>query len=347
MMSDKEKKKAPIRYSPLDGLFKGRQGVLLGLFALFALFLAIFPLLPFASGFWLNTLTLILLLAAMAIGWNFIGGYTGYAAFGNVAFFGIGAYGTGLSMIRLGLGFFPSLMIGAVAAMVFAILIGLPILRLKGHYFAIATVAIATAMGEIADSWTSFTGGAAGITLPFFSPIEWSGQFFYYMAFLLAMGGLLLTWFILNRKMGYSWVAIREDEDAANMMGINTTWAKVMAFALSALMAGLAGGIYAYWKTFVLAEEVFKIEYTLQMILAAVLGGTGTIFGPFIGAFIYYILITLLVFFLPVGQLHATILGVIIILVMVFTPKGLMDFLSGKKKLSVNALLENIRTYRV
>jgi branched-chain amino acid transport system permease protein len=341
------KKKAPIKLTPLDGLFKGRQGVLLGILALFMVFLIIFPLLPFASGFWLNTITLILLLSAMAIGWNFIGGYTGYAAFGNVAFFGFGAYGTGLSMTKLGLSFFPSLLIGAVAAMLFAILIGLPLLRLKGHYFAIATVAVATAMGEIADSWTSFTGGAAGITLPFFRPIQWSGQFFYYTALILALGGLLLTWIILQQKLGYSWVAIREDEDAANMMGINTTWAKVLAFALSALMAGLAGGIHAYWKTFVLAEEVFKIDYTLQMILAAVLGGTGTIFGPFIGAFLYYILITLLVFYLHVGQLHASILGTIIILVMVFTPKGLMDFISGRKKLTLDTLLENIRTYRV
>ena len=346
-MSDKEKKKAPIKFTAFDGLFQGRRGVLVGIAAIFILFLAIFPFLPFASGFWLNTLTLTLLLAAMAIGWNFIGGYTGYAAFGNVAFFGFGAYGTGLSMTKLGLSFFPSLIIGAIAAMLFAILIGLPLLRLKGHYFAISTVAVATAMGEIADSWTNFTGGAAGITLPFFRPIQWSGQFFYYSAFILAVGGILLTWLILQRKLGYSWVAIREDEDAANMMGINTTWSKVMAFALSALMAGLAGGIYAYWKTFVLAEEVFKIEYTLQMILAAVLGGTGTVFGPFIGAFLYYILITLLVFYLHVGQLHATILGVIIILVMVFTPGGLMDFISGRKRFTIDALMENIRTYRV
>ncbi len=340
-----EEKKAPIRITRFDGLFRGRQRLLSGLSGVLFAFLFIFPL--FASGFWLNTLTSLLLLAAMAEGWNFIGGYTGYAAFGNVAFFGIGAYGTALSMTKLHWPFFPGMIVGVAAAVAFAIVFGLPILRLKGHYFAIATVALATATGEVANSWTSFTGGSAGITLPFFHPMQLSGQYFYYLSLLLVVFGLFLTWYIMKRKLGYSWVAVREDEEAANMMGINTTWAKVTAFALSAVMAGFAGGIYAYWRTFVLAEEVFKIDYTLQMILATVFGGPGTIFGPFIGAFIYYILVTILVFFLPIGQLHATLLGTIIILVMVFTPKGIMDFISGKRKLTWRALLENVRIYRV
>ena len=340
-----EKEKAPVSLSRFDSLMLSRQRVLLVILLGFILFLVIFP--AFASGFWMRTLTLLFLLAAMAQGWNFIGGYTGYAAFGNVAFFGIGAYGTALSMIRLHFPFLLALLVGAVAAMAFAVFIGLPVLRLKGHYFAIATVALATALGELADFWTDFTGGAAGLTLPFFRPISLSNYFFYYLALILVLLGLALTYLIMNRKLGYSWVAIREDEDAAKMMGINTTWAKVVAFALSALLAGLAGGIYAYWNTFVLAEEVFKIQYTLQMILATVLGGPGTIFGPFIGAFMYYILITLLVFFLPVGQLHETILGVIIILVMVFTPQGIMDFISGRKRLTLSSLLENIRMHRV
>ncbi len=340
-----EKQKGPMTLSRFDKLASNRQRLLLvGVFG-FIVVLFVFPLI--ASGFWMRTLTLLFLLAAMAQGWNFIGGYTGYAAFGNVAFFGIGAYGTALSMLRLHFPFLPALLVGGAAAMAFAVVIGLPVLRLKGHYFAIATVALATALGEVADFWTDFTGGAAGLTLPFFRPISLSNYFFYYLALLLVLLGLGLTYLIMNRKLGYSWVAIREDEDAAKMMGINTTWAKVVAFALSALMAGLAGGIYAYWNTFVLAEEVFKIEYTLQMILATVLGGPGTIFGPFIGAFMYYILITLLVFFLPVGQLHETILGTIIILVMVFTPQGIMDFLSGRKKLTLSSLLENIRMHRV
>ncbi len=340
------KKSGELQNSPQAASKKvARQKVLLGLVGAFVVLLAVLPL--FASGFWMRTLTLLFLLAAMAEGWNFIGGYTGYAAFGNVAFFGIGAYGTALSMLRLHFPFFLALLVGAAAAMLFAVLVGLPVLRLKGHYFAIATVALATGVGEVADFWTDFTGGAAGLTLPFFHPIQLSNYFFYYIAFVLVLFGLGLTYFIMKRKLGYSWLAIREDEDAAKMMGINTTWSKVVAFALSALMAGLAGGIYAYWNTFVLAEEVFKIEYTLQMILATVLGGPGTVFGPFIGAFIYYILITLLVFFLPVGQLHATILGLIIILVMVFTPQGVMDFLSGRKRLTLSALLENIRTHKV
>src|ERR1700693_2157471 len=137
-------------------------------FVLFAVVLAGLLLLPrFVSSYKLLTYTSVLCLALMAQGWNFIGGYTGYAAFGNVAFFGIGAYTTGLLMLsRWHVPFFPAMLAGAVLAAVVATLVGLPILRLKGHYFAIATLGVAEAFREIAGTWDRVTEGATGIDLP-------------------------------------------------------------------------------------------------------------------------------------------------------------------------------------
>lgn len=386
-MSLEEIAQREVAISRLDRLLGGRRNLIysvVGAVAL-AILIAIPPLR--VSGFWLRTLTGVFILAIMAQSWNFMGGYTGYAAFGNVAFFGLGAYVTGILMKKVGVPFFPSILAGALFAAGFAVLIGLPILRLRGHYFAIATLGVAEATREIvaddlgflfevparlskalgasgvaealenlADRVLPVTNGPTGITLPFFrpdiqigdlTPIQIEGFFFYYLTLLLMVLAVFLTWRLTKSKLGYSLVAIREDEDSANMLGINTTQSKVMAFALCAFLIGLVGGINAYWKTFVLPEEVFKIGTTLEMILSTILGGPGTILGPVIGAGIFDLVSSILIFKLNLGQFHVTILGLFIVLVIVFMPKGLGEFLSGKKPLSVSSLLENIREYRV
>jgi len=380
------REEVPVEVSRFDKALGRRRNLVYGVVG--ALILLVLIALPpmGVSGFWLRTLTQAYVLAIMAIGWNYIGGYTGYAAFGNVAFFGLGAYVTGILMKGMSVPFFPSALAGALFAAGFAILIGLPVLRLKGHYFAIATLGVAEALREVvaddlgfllkipgdllgligldqaADSLhaaadqVSITNGPMGITLPFFRPAFQIGDlskrqieswFFYYLTFLIVIGGTLFTWWLVRSKLGYSLVAIREDEDSARMLGINTTWAKVTAFALAAFMAGLAGGINAYWKTFVLPEEVFKIGYTLEMILSDILGGPGTVLGPAMGAGIFTLASSFLIFKLKLGEWHVMILGLFIVVVIVFTPKGVGEFLTGKKRLALSSLLENIREYRV
>jgi branched-chain amino acid transport system permease protein len=309
--------------------------------------LAILP--AFISPYQLRTFSTMLLLALMAQGWNLIGGYTGYAAFGNVAFFGIGAYTTGLLMLSpWRVAFFPALLAGALVAALVAALIGLPVLRLRGHYFAIATLGVAEALRQIADSWDSLTNGSTGIDLP----LQSSDAFFYYTALALVALGLLATWRLARAKIGYGWVAIREDEDAARMLGINTTRFKVLAFALSAAFAALAGGVTAYQNIHVTPTDFFKIDYTLQMIIACIIGGAGTIFGPFIGAAVYQLLSTYL--WGQFTELHPTFLGLIIIFFIVFLPRGLMqltpllvEIVAGRRKLRWQDLFANIRAHRV
>jgi branched-chain amino acid transport system permease protein len=317
---------------------------------LLAAVLAVLLLLPrFVTSYKLLTYTTVLCLALMAQGWNFIGGYTGYAAFGNVAFFGIGAYTTGLLMLsKWHLSFFPAVFAGALLSAFVATVIGLPVLRLKGHYFAIATLGVAEAFREIAGSWDSVTEGATGIDLP----VRSDNTFFYYTALGFVVVGVFVTFLLERSKIGYGWVAIREDQDAARMLGINTTIFKVAAFALSAIFASLAGGIIAYQNIHVAPNDFFKIEYTLQMIIACIIGGTGTVWGPLLGAAVYQLLSTYI--WSHFLELHPTVLGAIIIFFIVFLPRGLMQLFGrlglvarGRRRVGWDILLANVRASRL
>ena len=312
------------------------------------------------SGFTLTWVTTAVLLAARAQAWNFIGGFTGYAAFGNVAFYGLGAYGTAVLMTRLGWPFLPAMIGGALVAAAFAVLVGLPVLKMRGQYFAIATLGVAEATRELVSSPQAapVTAGPTGINLPFFRPAGLSAaaaaaagtRFFYHAALVLLLLVIVATFVLTRTKLGHSLVAIREDEDAARMLGINTTWAKVIAFALSGFFTGLVGGHYAYWRTFILPEEVFSIRYTLDAILGAVLGGPGTIVGPALGGFTFDAVSTYLTFSKPfgidLGQFHVTILGLFIVVVIVFLPRGIAD-LFERRRLNWGIFLEKIRKNRV
>jgi branched-chain amino acid transport system permease protein len=316
---------------------------------LFAAALASLLLVPrFVSPYTLLTYTSVLCLALMAQGWNLIGGYTGYAAFGNVAFFGIGAYTTGLLMLsKWHLPFLPALFAGALGSALLATAIGISVLRLKGHYFAIATLGIAEALREIASAWDELTNGATGIDLP----VRSDSRFFYYVALALVAVGTLVTARLERSKLGYGWVAIREDQDAARMLGINTTIFKVAAFALSAAFAACAGGIIAYQNIHVAPNDFFKIEYTLQMIIACIIGGAGTVWGPLVGAAVYQLLSTYV--WSHFLELHPTVLGVLIILFVVFLPRGLMDLfrriaaVARGGRFGSDVLLANIRASRL
>jgi branched-chain amino acid transport system permease protein len=299
------------------------------------------------SSYKLLTYTRFLILALTAQGWNFIGGYTGYAAFGNVAYFGIGAYTTGLLMIGTWhVPFFPALAAGALLAALVAALLGLPILRLKGHYFAIATLGVAEALSQVADTWDSVTEGSTGIDLP----IKSEGEFFYYTALAFVIAGLLGTAWFSRSKLGYGCVAIREDQDAARMLGINTTLYKVAAYALSAVFAAIAGGITAYQNIHVTPGDFFKIDYTLQMIIATIIGGAGSVLGPVLGAGVYQLLSTTI--WGRFIELHPTVLGLMIVFFIVFLPRGLMTVLArrrrgGERPFRASDLLANVRAHRV
>jgi branched-chain amino acid transport system permease protein len=226
-----------------------------------------------------------------------------------------------------------------IVAMLFGAIVGLPILRLKGHYFAIATLGVAETMREVVYN-LEFTGKGTGLVMPIVrNPLI----FFYSMLGILA-AVTLVNWGLSASRFGYGLVAIREDEDAASVMGINTPLYKTIAFAMSGFFTGLAGGVYAYWITFIDPEAVFKVIITVQLLIMAVFGGTGTVLGPLLGALVLSavseVLATQLV------TLAELFNGFIIILVVLFMPKGLMDLIR-QRGFSLRYFAKNLREYRI
>lgn len=292
-----------------------------------------------ASPFMVQFLINLFMLAILAESWNIIGGFTGYASFGNVAFFGIGAYTTGVLLTRAGLAFALALPAGGLVAMLFAALVGLPILRLKGHYFAIATLGVAETMREVVYN-LEVTGAGTGLVMP----IARNPLIFFYLMLGILGATTAVNWWLSASRFGYGLIAIREDEDAAAVMGINTPLYKAVAFALSGAFTGLAGGVYAYWITFIDPDAVFRVIVTIQMIIMAVFGGMGTVLGPLLGALMLSaaaeVLATQLV------TLAELFNGLIIILVVLFMPKGVADLIR-QRAFSHRYFAKNLREYRV
>lgn len=291
------------------------------------------------SAFLVQFLINLFMMAILAESWNIIGGFTGYASFGNVAFFGIGAYTTGVLLTRLEVPFALALPAAGIVAMLFGAVVGLPILRLKGHYFAIATLGVAETMREVVYN-LEFTGKGTGLVMP----IVRTPLVFFYLMLAILGAVTVVNWWLSASRFGYGLVAIREDEDAAAVMGVNTPLYKTIAFALSGLFTGLAGGVYGYWITFIDPESVFKVIITVQLIIMAVFGGTGTVLGPLLGALVLSavseVLATQLV------TLAELFNGLVIVLVVLFMPKGLSDLIR-QRTFSLRYFAKNLREYRI
>jgi branched-chain amino acid transport system permease protein len=311
-----------------------------------------------ADRLWFRIATIIAMFVVMATAWNIIGGITGYAAFGNVAFFGIGAYTTGMLVAKAKWPFLVALPLAPLFAAAFAALVGLPLLRLRGHYFAVASLGVGVAVGELVQNidygGQPLFGGASGLFLPIYS-INNRGLYFFYLMVAAAAISIAVTWWVLRSRFGYGLIAIRENEEAAAVLGVNTTAYKVAAFALSAALTGLAGGIFSQWNVFINQDNAFPIEYNVQMILMALLGGTGTVFGPATGAVLLQLLIQFLGGSLPMTVgipfvseaarpiVAQIILGLLLVGVVIFVPRGVIDFFGGRSRLSLTYLRRSLR----
>ena len=293
----------------------------------------------------------VLLIAILAMSWNFIGGLTGYPSFAPAAFLGIGAYMTAIFM-NAGMGFFPTLLIGAFAGGLVAFMLGVPILRLRGHYFAIATYGVAEAIRELAENF-EITGGGEGISLPLISGgPDFFTRYFYYAMLGVALLSFLTQYWVTRSRLGFGLVAIRENEDAAAMLGVETTKYKIYAFVLSAIYPAMAGGVYAYRAAFLEPIDVFDILFSIRAIVMSLIGGVGTIMGPILGAaFMELVNDYLWGAFL---EFHSAFLGIVMVVVVIFMPKGFFSLYQefrakgkGNWKSIGPVLLENIRRYRV
>lgn len=293
--------------------------VLLG--ALGILLLAVAPAL--LSGYWVRALTSAFMYAVFTQGINIIAGYCGYPAFGNVAFFGIGAYTTAVLMANDRVPFAPSVAVGIAIAALTAVLIGPAILRLKGGYFAIGTLGIMFTLRDLVTV-AEFTGGASGIRLPV---VPWSAAvtnlvFYYCMAGLMVVGIFVTLW-IAKSKFGYGLRAVRDSSEAAEMLGINTTRYRVLAWALSAMFAAAAGGVYAYWIGFLEPPYAFDVTIAVKGFLMMLVGGAGTVLGPVVGAIFMEVLSE--VIWGKFVKAHFFVLGLVVVLVALYMPGGIRD----------------------
>jgi branched-chain amino acid transport system permease protein len=293
---------------------------------------------------WMDILTI----AILAMSWNFIGGLTGYPSFAPAAFFGLGAYVTAIFM-NAGFNFFLTLAIGSVFGGLIALLIGIPILRLRGHYFAIATFGVAEFFRELAEN-LRITGGGDGINLPQITGgPDYFTRFFYFSMLGVAVLTFLVQYFVTRHRLGYGLVAIRENEDAAAMTGIDTRKYKVIAFVLSSIFPAMGGGVYAYRAAFLEPIDVFDILFSIKAIVMAMLGGVGTVMGPLVGSFLLEYLTDYL--WSAFTEFHSLFLGLFIVLIVLFLPRGLMSLfqelrLKGLRSLGTT-LRSNIQRYRV
>jgi branched-chain amino acid transport system permease protein len=295
-----------------------------GIFLILILFAVMAPLK--ASGYWLRFLTFIFMWIGLAGSLNLLTGYTGYLDFGHVAFFGIGAYMTGSLMVHLGMPFFPAMFIGAILAAVMAVIVGIPTMRLRGAYFAIAMLAFAEAMKQVVMEFDRFTGGGNGLSLPIYT----NYLFFYYIMFSTVILTIGVTYWFEKSKFGKALMAIREAELAAEVSGVNTFRCKLVAFGISAFIAGIIGGIYAYWMTFLYPGDAFSVLITMRMIIMAFLGGAGTLLGPIIGA--SFLAAVEEVLWAEFKYSYLIIVGFVVVFVVLVLPRGIVGLVKEKAR---------------
>jgi branched-chain amino acid transport system permease protein len=304
---------------------------------LYILAAALLPLLLDPRGYWIRVLTITLLFAAMAQAWNIVGGLANQISLGHAAFFGIGAYTSTVLLLKFGispwLGMFAGGALGAMAALVIAI----PTMRLQGHYFALATLAFGEVMRVIANVWTSLTGGPGGLSVPFVPPsfLAYSFKLLRPHAYI-ALAALIVVTAIFQAirrgAMGYRLRAIRQNADAAEVIGIDTTRVKLFAAVISGALMAMLGTLYAQVAVFFDPDTVFGIaSISIRVALIAIIGGVGTAAGPILGAFFIIPLEEIMNGLLSsrAAGLSQFVFGVILIAVILWQPRGFITALDS------------------
>ncbi|MFC1438751.1 branched-chain amino acid ABC transporter ATP-binding protein/permease [Streptacidiphilus sp. N1-10] len=253
--------------------------------ALGVLLLALVPLT--GDIYYQNMLIMTFVLAVLASGWNTMAGYTGYVSLGHSAFIGIGAYTAGVASAHWGVSPFLVAPLGGVAAALVALLLSVVTRRTRGPAFVIVTFALLELLGLTVRNWTSVTGGSKGLLMPLPTwGVDIQDWPFYYTLLGLLVLAVALAAGIARTKLGIGLVAIRDDEDKAAGIGISTPAYKSLAFMASAVLVGVAGAVYGYYVSFLDPGAMFDIVLSVEAVLAALMGGRGTVWGPVLGAFI-------------------------------------------------------------
>jgi branched-chain amino acid transport system permease protein len=281
------------------------------------------------NSFFLHVAIMILMWTLLGAAWNVLGGFAGQVSFGHAALFGIGAYVTIILYLKAGLSPWWGIPVGGLAAALVSLPIGLVCFRLRGPYFSLATLAVAEIVKLVALNWEAVTNGPVGFLITDLPPVrlfgvavDWESKLpFYGVAALLALAGLAATAWLQASRLGAYLGAIRENEDAAEAVGIDTVRAKVATLALSAFLAGMGGGFYAFYFRYVDPDAVLNIALSMEMVFIAMVGGLGTVGGPLIGA----------IFLTTVGESvrerfqvgHLIFYGLFMMLAIRFMPEGI------------------------
>ena len=257
----------------------------------------------------------------VSVAWNLLGGFGGQVSFGFAVFYGLGAYAAALSLNR-GISPILSFLLAGSVAVLASLLVGLPTFRLKGPYFAIATIGASEAVRVVMTN-VSITGGASGYRIMETGTFHQLQHF--YTALALAVIAVAISIVVQRSKFGLALIAIREDEEAASDLGVNPFRAKLLAHALAAALTGAAGGVYARYAAFIHPQGVFAFSVGVAILLMPIIGGVGTVWGPVIGAVVYGLVHEELIASFP--QLHLLLYGSLLILIIFFEPGGVIGLL--------------------
>lgn len=273
----------------------------------------------------------VLLSVGLASSLNIIMGYTGYVSFGHVVFFGLGGY-VGLYLIAVaGLSLWLALPAGGLAAGLLALLLGKAILRLRGGYFALATIGVNEAMRAFINNFGPL-GGPTGISLNFQIFNNYGGAtralwLVYYALIVLTVASILLSYWVKTSKFGLGLMAIREDEDAAEVMGVVTPNAKTWAYVLSAIIPGMLGVLFFFKNGNIEPPQAFRLHLSIELLVMVMLGGFGTVLGPVLGAAGYQRLRGFLLTNALFKDIQLTVAGVLLLIIILFIPAGAVGWL--------------------
>jgi branched-chain amino acid transport system permease protein len=304
------------------------------------LVLLLFPLV-ITQTYIIHVMILVFMFGMLAVAWNIMGGYAGMFSFGQAAFFGIGAYTSSFLVVTFHVNPWIGLVAGGVVAAVMAAAIGYPCSNLRGHYFAIATIAFGEIVRIFFNNW-KLVNAAEGITLPMVNESFTNFMFhssklpYYYIILSFLLLALVICYFVAHSKMGYYFRAIKESHDVAQVLGVNVVWYRLMAIMISAFLSAMAGTFYAQYILYIDPESVMLLAISVQLVLISMLGGAGTVMGPVIGAAIL----------IPIAEftriwlghkgtgVDMLIYGFLITLISVYQPQGIWGLFAniGKKK---------------
>jgi branched-chain amino acid transport system permease protein len=282
---------------------------------------------------------MIMMYATMSIGWNVIGGYAGQVSFGNAAFFGVGAYTTAILLVNYSINPWLGMLAGCVLSVCLAVVVGYPCFRLRGHYFAIATIAVGEIMVVIFTNW-DYVGAAVGIYMPILEESFTNFEFhsskipYYYIILVMLLFAIAVSYVIERSRLGYYLRAVKDDPDGARSLGIDIQKYKMIAFSISAVLTSICGTFYGQYVLYIHPSSTMDLMMSIHLCIIALIGGIGKLFGPVIGAFVFIPLMELTrVYFGSEGQgIDMIIYSLLVIIIAIWRPQGLWALFSRGDK---------------